>query len=238
MRSIIVWIFAVSLCVTSFAQPVAKITGPKESPPGEMVVLSSTGSTGDNLKWIKPEGLQTLQVGCAVLDTQVVFATNKPGVYKFVLIVADKQAAIDYVEHTVTIGTPGNGPGPVPGPAPNPTPAPNPSDPSRWSGLQNISKEGADRINDAATRSKLKATIAAVVLDIDSKCAAGQCPTVDAAKDQVRRSIEATLLTRLGPSAKIDWSLWRKANQTELDRVGLADIKDYVAALKSIGSGL
>ena len=66
MRSIIVWIFAVSLCVTSFAQPVAKITGPKESPPGEMVVLSSTGSTGDNLKWIKPEGLQTHQVGCAV----------------------------------------------------------------------------------------------------------------------------------------------------------------------------
>ena len=33
-----------------FAQPAAKIVGPTQAPAGELVVLSSTGSTGDNLK--------------------------------------------------------------------------------------------------------------------------------------------------------------------------------------------
>lgn len=228
------------LANVAFGQPTAKITGPKDSLPGEMVVLSSTGSVGDNLRWIKPDGLQTLQVGCSLLDTQVVFATNKPGAYKFTLIVADKQAAIDYVEHTVVVG--GSKPGPIPVPDPDtkpdpdqPTPTPNPA---KWSGLQNISKAAADRLNDSTTRSKLKAAIAATVLDIESKCEAGNCPTVQTAMETVRRSIESVLVMRTGASAQVEWVMWRKGNQDELNRAGVVDLKDYLQAVKSIGSGL
>lgn len=227
-----------TLCSTAFCQatgPVAKIVGPKQAPPGEMVILSSTGSTGDNLKWIKPEGLQTLQVGCTLLDTQMVFSTVKPGVYKFTLIVADKQAAIDYTEHVVTIGIPKPNPEDPADPPPVDPPVPNPS---KWTGLQSASKAAADRLNDSTTRSRLKASIAATILDIDSKCAAGQCPTLQAAQAMVRQSIEASLLARTGVSAQVDWVSWRKANQDEMNRVGVLDLKDYLIAVKAMGSGL
>jgi len=224
------------LTVSIFAQPAAKIVGPTEAPAGELVVLSSTGSAGDNLKWVKPEGLQTLQVGCSLLDTQVVFATTKPGAYKFMLIVADKEARIDFIEHTVTIGGSVKPPPVDPGDPIKPPPV-DPS-PTKWASLQNASKASADRMNDSGTRSKLKAAIAAVALDISGRCEVGQCPTVEAAKDQVKRAIEQTLLARTGQSAQLDWTQWRKANQAELDRLGIVDCKDYLAAVRAIGSGL
>ena len=93
-------------------------------------------------------------------------------------------------------------------------------------------------MNDSSTRSKLKAAIAAVALDLAGRCEVGQCPTVEAAKDQVRKAIEQTLLSRTGSSALIDWTQWRKANQGELDRLGIVDCKDYLAAVRAIGSGL
>ncbi len=234
MRSIIIWIFAVSLCVTSFAQPVAKITGPAQSPPGEMVVLSSTGSTGDNLRWIKPDNLQTLQVGCTLLDTQVVFATSKVGTYKFVLIVADKEARIDYVEHTVTVGNSKPAPGE---PDPKPDPKPDQPIPGKWNALQASSKIEADKVNDPSTRSKLKAAIAATILEIEGKCASGNCPTLQAAQGQVRVAIEATLLSR-GENRNTFWVDWRKAYLNEMNKLGLVDLKDYLAAVKAMGSGL
>ena len=236
MRSVVAWIFLTCLCAVAYGQPAAKIVGPTEAPAGELVVLSSTGSTGDNLKWVKPDGLQTLQVGCSLLDTQMVFATTKPGAYKFMLIVADKEARIDYIEHTVTIGGSVKPPPIDPEEPVNPPPV-DPS-PTKWTSLQNASKASADRMNDAGTRSKLKAAIAAVALDISGRCDAGQCPTVDAAKDQVRKAIEQTLLARTGSSALIDWTQWRKANQAELDRLGIVDCKDYLAAVRAISSGL
>jgi hypothetical protein len=236
MRSVVAWIFLTCLCAVAYGQPAAKIVGPTEAPAGELVVLSSTGSTGDNLKWVKPDGLQTLQVGCSLLDTQMVFATTKPGAYKFMLIVADKEARIDYIEHTVTIGGSVKPPPVDPEEPVNPPPV-DPS-PTKWTSLQNASKASADRMNDAGTRSKLKAAIAAVALDISGRCDAGQCPTVDAAKDQVRKAIEQTLLARTGSSALIDWTQWRKANQAELDRLGIVDCKDYLAAVRAISSGL
>lgn len=222
---------------TLLAQPAAKIVGPKEAPAGELVVLSSTGSTGDNLRWVKPEGLQTLQVGCSLLDTQVVFATTKPGVYKFALIVADKEARIDYVEHTVTIGGSVKPP-PVDDPVDPIKPPPVDPSPTKWTTLQAASKTSADRLGDATTRSKLKAAVAAVALEIDGRCSAGQCPTLDAAKEMVRKAIEQTLLSRTAPSAFVDWTQWRKANQAELDRLGIVDCKDYLAAVRAIASGL
>jgi len=223
MRSILLWLLLASL---SFAQPSAKIVGPTEAPAGELVVLSSTGSLGDNLIWVKPEGMQSLSVGCSLLDTQVVFATTKPGKYEFWLIVADKAAKIDYARHTVEIK------GSVQPPPVNPPPV-DPPPGTKWDNLKTLSASNATKIADNTTRSRLKAAIAATLLEFESAV-----PALDAAKDAVRKSIELTLLSRTGASALIDWTPWRKANQNELDRLGLVDVKDYLSAVKAIGSGL
>jgi hypothetical protein len=52
------------------------------------------------------------------------------------------------------------------------------------------------------------------------------------------RGIEDALLLRTGVSAKVDWTIWRKGNQLELDRLGIVDVKDYVQAVKAMASGL
>lgn len=232
MRTLLLWLV---LCTVAYAQPTAKIVGPSEAPAGEMVVLSSTGSVGDNLIWVKPDTLQSLQVGCSLLDQQIVFATTKAGAYEFWLIVADKDAKISYARHTVVVGANPQLPPDEPDKPTDPQP---PTDPARWSQLQTISRTGADRVDDATTRAKLKASIAAGILELESRCATGNCPTLSEAKKFILTRIESVLLTRTGQSALVDWTAWRKSNQVELDRLGLVDLNDYLAAAKAIGSGL
>jgi hypothetical protein len=45
-------------------------------------------------------------------------------------------------------------------------------------------------------------------------------------------------LARAGKSKLVDWTMWRRGNQIELDRVGLVDTKDYIGAVKAIAAGL
>jgi len=215
--------------VSPVSPVVAKIVGPSVAPAGELVVLSSTGSMGDNVVWVRPDTIQTVQAGCSILDTQIFFSTTKPGKYEFMLIAADKTAAIAYAKHTVTIGKPVVEPPPVDPPPVDPPP-PNPA---KWAGLVDISKTSADKLNDVQTRSKLKAAIAAAVIDIEEKS-----PPLAEAKEQVKRTIELTLLARTGKSQLVDWTMWRRGNQIELDRVGLVDTKDYIGAVKAIAAGL
>lgn len=223
------------ICSDCLAQPEAKIVGPNQAPAGELVVLASTGSTGDNLVWVRPEDIQTVQAGCSLLDTQIFFATTKLGKYEFMLIVADKDAKISYAKHVVEITRSAVSPTPV---DPDPPVVAPPADPSRWAGLQVISKSNADRLNDNATRTRLKAALAAAVLDLDAKCAGNNCPTAQAAMESVRKAIEAVLLTRVGQSAMIDWTSWRSANQAEMNRVRIVDVKDYLLAVKAMSAGL
>jgi hypothetical protein len=226
MKSILLLVLLSSVAL---AQPAAKITGPTTTPPGELVVLSSTGSTGENLVWVKPDNLQTLSVGCTLLDSQIVFATTKPGRYEFWLIVADKEAKIDYARHVVEVKTGSTQPPPV-----DPPPVdPPPTDPSKWANLKTLSQTNATKINDSTTRSRLKAAIAAAILEIDSESL-----TLEASKDRVRKAIELTLVTRTGASTAVDWTPWRKGNQSEIDKLGLVDVKDYVLAVRAISSGL
>lgn len=215
------------------AQPVAKIVGPTQAPAGELVVLSSQGSTGDNLVWVRPETIQSALVGCTVLDTQVFFSTTKVGKYEFMLIAADKEAKISYVRHTVEIKAGGGGSPPT-----DPPVDPQPPNPAKWAGLVDISKQSAERLNDPPTRARLKSSIAATIVGIQSRCEANQCPTLTEAKALVLTAIESVLLGRTGASTQIDWTAWRKGNQNELDRLGLVDLNDYIGAVKAIASGL
>lgn len=231
MRTCLIWLV---LSAVAYCQPVAKIVGPSVAPPGELVVLSSTGSVGDNLVWVRPDSLQTVQAGCTLLDTQVFFATTKVGKYEFLLLAADKEARIAYAKHVVEIKAGGSTPV-DPKPEPEQPPTPNPA---KWSKLVDVSKAGADAIKDEPTRAKLKAALAAVILIVDAKCKEGVCPTVAEAKQMVLKAIESVLITRQGASALIDWTMWRRGNQAELDRLGLTDLQDYVSAVKAIASGL
>jgi hypothetical protein len=218
-----------------FAQPEAKIVGPREAPAGELVVLSSTGSKGDNLVWVRPENIQTVQAGCSILDSQIFFSTTKLGKYEFMLIAADKEARVSFVRHVVEIKTQVGQPAPD---DPKPDPKPDQPTPGKWNALQEKSKATADTLNDNATRQRLKSAIASAILGMQSKCDAGECPSLVEAKTQILATIEAVLIGRVGQSALVDWTQWRRGNQAELDRLGIAGIQDYLAALKAIASGL
>jgi len=235
MNKLLSTVITCLLAGISVGQPVAKIVGPATAPPGELVVLSSQGSTGDNLVWVRPDFLQTVQVGCTVLETQVFFSTNKVGKYEFMLIAADKEARISFVKHVVEIKSAGGG---TPGPVDPPPVDPTPPSPAKWVGLVELSKQSAERLNDPPTRARLKSSIAATILSIQSKQESGQPPSLNEAKLMVLGAIETVLLGRTGTSASVDWTVWRKNNQTELDRLGLVDLTDYLGALKAISSGL
>lgn len=226
------FLFACLLAGISYGQPVAKIVGPTTAPAGELVVLSSQGSSGDNLVWVRPDSIQTVQAGCTTLETQIFFATTKAGKYEFMLLAADREARINYVRHTVEIL------GSIVQPPPVDPPPVTPPNPAKWAGLVEVSKQGADRLLDGTTRTRLKSSLAATILAIQSKIEAGQAPTLQEAKLLVLSSIESVLLGRTGASASVDWSTWRKGNQNELEKQGLVDLTDYVLAVKAIASGL
>jgi hypothetical protein len=234
MKNLLSLVLLIVVSSVSFGQPEAKIVGPKEAPAGELVVLSSTGSKGDNLVWVRPENIQTVQAGCSILDSQIFFSTTKLGKYEFMLIAADKEARVSFVRHIVEIKTQVGQPKPDDPPKPEP-PVPTPG---KWNPLQEKSKATADTLNDNATRQRLKSAIASAILGMQSKCDAGECPSLVEAKTQILATIEAVLIGRVGQSALVDWTQWRRGNQAELDRLGIAGIQDYLAALKAIASGL
>jgi len=110
------------------AEVLAVIKAPEKANMGDLVILDSSESIGDNRLWVvdpKAEGRYL------VIDERIVFAIGTPGVYTFQLIVADTNAAIAQVRHNVQIGTPPTSPNPpptspVPPTEPNPPTQPNP----------------------------------------------------------------------------------------------------------------
>lgn len=134
---------ALTLAVTIAArgEPLAKIVGPTEAAPGNLVILRTEGTVGTGHRWaVIPQAAEGsfLPVTDANGQQAAVFAVSRPGTYTFVLAVAeDGKAAL--ATHTLTLGG-GPGPGPDPTPDPDPGPSPGPS------GLQVlILEETADR---------------------------------------------------------------------------------------------
>jgi hypothetical protein len=226
--------FLLCLSAPLAAQPVAKIVGPTQSPPGELTALSSTGSSGDNLLWIKPEGLTVMQAGCEMMDQQLFFATTKEGVYEFILIVADKSASISYAKHSVTVGKPLVVPPPGDGPPPPPV-DPGPT-PGKWGGLVGVSKAGADKVNDPVTRKSLKDGIDSRIAFLKSMCDAGKCPGLSQAQSEVTAAIDSVLLMRQNRFSA--WDEWRRGNNAHLKEKTVTNMPDYLEAIKAISAGL
>lgn len=231
MRTIAAWIL---LSVACFAQVEAVIDAPAKALPGELVVLNSSKSKGDNHKWITPEGISTAQAGCTAIDSQVFFATPKTGSYTFYLVVSDKSAAIDYARHTVVVGDVVNPP-PV-----DPKPTDPPSNPGEFARLLEISKTNSLKLNDTPTRSRLQSALSQVVAQMKVECANSQCPTLQNAQSRFVTTIELILLARpRGSSRDANWEEgWRLPNAKWISDAKLTSVAKYLEACDAIAKGL
>lgn len=230
LKTLTLWLL---LATSLLAQTKAVIDGPESALPGELVVLNSDKSTGDNHKWITPEGISTAQAGCDSIKSQVFFATPRPGKYTFVLIVTDKEANIEYDSHTVEIKSAD----PQPDPKPDPTDPVTP--PTVLQQLEKLSRDNSLRLNDAPTRSALQSRLQAAIDDINAKCAAMQCPTLPAAQLQIQKAIESVLLLRKGNSRDALWlDGWRVPNNQLMASIKIESSKQYAAAVQAIANGL
>lgn len=221
------------LCSLASGDVSAVINGPKEARVGDLVVLSGRDSVGDNVKWVQPQRIQTLLCGDGL---DLAFATGTPGTYSFILIVADKEADIDYVQHTVVVR--GGVTDPDPDPNPDPDPDPTPPPPS-LDELRKISQEAAGRLNDSETSTGLAAAIRMAVDSLESRCDAGQCPGLDECKRVMVGAIEARLLLRKGASRSVDWlNGWRVPVNAKMKEINAADVPTYLTAMRAVALGL
>jgi hypothetical protein len=226
MRTAMLWLF---LCGSVFGQVSAVIEGPEKALPGELVVLNSSKSVGDNHKWITPEGISTAQAGCTAIDSQIFFATPRPGSYTFLLIVTDKTAAIEYARHTVVIGNPI---------APEPPPE-LPTNPGDFAKLTQLSKENATRLNDSQTKAALAKSLRQVVNAMKIECTNMRCPTLQSAQSRFVKAIEDTLLQRQGSSRNVNWEEgWRVPNAKYLATQTFTSSAKYLEACEAITKGL
>lgn len=181
-----------------FGQANAVINGPTEAKPGTLVILTTVGSVGDNFVWKLPEGLQ---VASCNTNEQIFFAVGDAGIYRFMLIAADKEANISYTEHIVTIGQP---PPEKPGPGPEPEPAPD------LNNLTGLSRDEAAKVNDPDTQKLIKQWVTQTHTNIEALCGTSQCPSLEEAQQQYQQTIQNALATRPRGS-QTNWVPWRQA---------------------------
>jgi hypothetical protein len=237
------WLVAVLFCSPSLADVKAVIDGPATGNPGDLIVLNGMNSVGDGHRWVIPEGLQTLACGTAG-PGQLAFASGRSGSYTFGLIVADKEAAIDFTTHTVTIA--GSLPQPPPTEPDQPDlPIPDPDEPDQPTpvpGLEQIeklSRESAARLADADTAKGLADAIMATERAIDAMCKAGQCPGLAATKAMMVAAIERRLSERHGRSLSVNWlDGWRKPINEAINRLNAVDVPSYRAIMRAVAVGL
>jgi hypothetical protein len=234
------------LAVTSFADVKAVIDGPSTGNPGDLIVLNGVNSIGDGHRWVIPEGLQTLACGTAG-PGQLAFASGRAGSYTFGLIVADKEAAIDYVTHTVKIG--GSLPQPPPTdpdqpdlPIPDPDEPDEPDQPTPVPGLEQIEKlsmEKAASLADSTTAKSIAQGILEVDRQIEVMCSRGQCPGLASVKQMMVATIEGRLLGRRGASLNVNWlDGWRKPINEAINKLNAVDVPSYRAIMRAVAVGL
>lgn len=234
-------ILVVLLSATSLADVAAVIDGPKLASPGDLVVLDGSQSVGDGHRWVIPDGLQTLACG-NVGPGQLAFASGKAGAYTFGLIVADKEASIDYVTHTVTIAGSLPTPEPVPDPVPDQPEEPEQPGPTPVPGLEQLEKLSAERsaaLADPETAKGLAEIIRNTDRAIEQMCAGGQCPGLSATKAMMVAAIEQRLAARRGASLQVNWlDGWRVPVNEAINRLNAADVPTYRAMMRAVAAGL
>lgn len=96
------------------------IEGPKESAPGDLVILSAKAPGAKHFSWVLANSSKSFLP--VEGGTKAVFASGASGKYIFILAASDNEGLGTY-KHELTIGTPEPEPPPVP---PNPPTPPDP----------------------------------------------------------------------------------------------------------------
>lgn len=218
-------ILLATFCCSVFAQPPkAAIKGPTEVLAGTLLFLSNEDAVGNNKVWLIDDELKSQSASCGA---NIFFAIPKPGKYTFGLIVANKEAQIDYVFHTVLVkSSPGTPPSTDPSLPPPPIPPP-----ASYAEVTRTSKLGADSLDDPPTRAALTQALTNTLLNLQ--------PSLQEAKGQVSTTIETVLLFRNPVSRTKDWlNKWRKPVQNSIEKQAPTTIEEYKRVLQAIIDGL
>lgn len=105
-RLFLTFAILLSVCCDTYGQAAAVIAGPAKAELGDLVVLDASESVGTAREWKLIGSDKTFLPVDGGL--RAVFASGTPGVYRFVLAVADggETATVDLAVHEVTIGAP------------------------------------------------------------------------------------------------------------------------------------
>jgi hypothetical protein len=207
----------VSLTIsTCFGQAKAVIKGPNEVLAGTLLFLSHADAVGDNKVWIIPDELKATSATC---DSNIFFSIPTPGTYSFGLIVADKNAAIDYAFHKVIVKANGV--------FPPSTPAdPKPPQPSvDYKALREASITGLKTIQDWNVTNSLRTSIESALMVSTGK-------SFDETRKAIQGNIGVVLGSRTPDQYRVDWFLhWRVPVEKELALIPKEKYREAVAEL-------
>lgn len=212
------------------------VTGPKESQPGDLVVLSAENSQGASATTWAVSPMSAVGRMLAVEGgAKVVFATATPGRYVFFLAgcTADGKT-IRWVAHEVQVGgvvPPGPQPVPPPGPGPAPVP-PGPTPPPDRFGLAAFVLKQAAGVADAdkLANAQKMATACDVVI---SQIGAGVLKT--------DKEIAAAFQEQLGDvpmMVKLRWRTALYALADKFDSLKITAPADWMQAFTEVAAGL
>lgn len=215
-------VFMLLACQVAFAQTRAVISGQAEAVVGDLVVLSSADSIGENKVWIKDPAVENRAIEC---NGTLAFAVGTPGRYEFILAVADKEANIAYARHSVTIRAPGPIPPPVNDPV-DPVPVP-----PNLTELSALSRSLVAAMNDSATASALGAALLAISKDL--KASSGI--TIQQAKERLEATLRAVFLNRSGASRDKNWvDGWQRPIDDAIAKINPSTVSQFADAIAAI----
>jgi hypothetical protein len=215
-------IFLLLFCQAAFAQTRAVISGQSEAVVGDLVVLSSGDSVGDNKVWIKDPAVENRVIEC---NDSLAFAVGTPGRYEFILAVADKEANIAYARHSVTIRASGPTPPPVDDPVdPDPVP-PNLTE------LSALSRSLIATLADPPTATALGTALTSLSRELK----AAQSLTIPQAKTRLGAVLYQVFLNRNGTSRDKNWVAgWQKPIDDAIAKLNPQTVSQFADVIAAI----
>lgn len=209
------------------ARTTAIIVGPKESAPGDLVILDASTSDAASFAWALPGSTKTL----LPVDggKRCVFATGAQGKYVFVLATA-KGDAVAIAVHELVIGKPEPEPQPTPVP-----PTPNPLPDGKFK-LAKLAFDNAAKVQTANRAAESK-SMAKAFRSIVAAIAAGTMSTPKQILDGTAAAVESNLGASRDP-----WKAWGQLMAAEYQRLyeakQLPTAADWRTAWEEVALGL
>lgn len=200
----------------------AVITGPEQTKAGQMFVLDGGNSIGDHFHWVVDPRLE-LESGYIECNSKFATSVTVHGTFYFHYVASDAEG-ISVATHTIKIEGGTTAPDPDEPTDPDEPDQPDPTPEPDFKDLVAASKQAALATGDKVTAVRLVTALKGMTLDNN----------LATAKNQVANAVEGVLLTR-GPNERSkDWLTWRKAVNTEIDKLNLTTTPDYAKAMRAV----